>query len=259
MRRHRIPGSLSTPLFLLLALSTAAMLLRPELIAAQAAPAKHFPLLTADGLYLNNVQAEPVTLQGKKGLKLVVSEEAKQKYAHMNSQERANSPLAQHARLEGVEFSNGTITAEIAGEPAPDAGASARGFVGIAFRMQQDPRYFDCFYLRPTNGRADDQERRNHAVQYQMLPDWIWSRLRSESPGKYESYVDLETGVWTKIKIEVHGDKARLYVHDQQQPTLIVNDVKSGPNGKGAVALWLEPGTIAHFRDVTVTPEAGTK
>ena len=46
--------------------------------------------------------------------------------------------------------------------------------------------------------------------------------------------------------------KARLYVHGNEQPTLVVNDVKSGAHGKGAVALWLEPGTVAHFRNLTV-------
>ena len=51
------------------------------------------------------------------------------------------------------------------------------------------------------------------------------------------------------------GDRARLYVHDNEQPTLIVNDVKSGPNAKGGVALWLGPGTIAHFRNLTVRPD----
>jgi len=35
---------------------------------------------------------------------------------------------------------------------------------------------------------------------------------------------------------------------------LIVNDVKSGATAHGGVALWIGPGTIAHFRNVTVTP-----
>ena len=61
-------------------------------------------------------------------------------------------------------------------------------------------------------------------------------------------------GTWTKIKIEVRGEQARLYVHDNEQPTLIVKDVKSGANGHGGVALWLEPGTVAHFRNLTVEP-----
>ena len=60
--------------------------------------------------------------------------------------------------------------------------------------------------------------------------------------------------VWTKIKIDVHGERARLYVHDQAQPTLIVNDLKTGAQGRGAVALWLDRGTVAHFRNLTVQP-----
>jgi hypothetical protein len=43
-------------------------------------------------------------------------------------------------------------------------------------------------------------------------------------------------------------------VHDQQQPTLIVSDLKSGVQGKGGVALFVDIGTVAYFRNLTVTP-----
>jgi hypothetical protein len=62
--------------------------------------------------------------------------------------------------------------------------------------------------------------------------------------------------VWTKIKIDVHGERARLYVHGQEQPTLIVNDLKTGAQGRGAVALFLDRGTVAHFRSLRVEPLA---
>jgi len=65
--------------------------------------------------------------------------------------------------------------------------------------------------------------------------------------------VDLEPGKWTKIRIDVQGDHARLFVHGQPQPTLIVNDLKSGADGRGAIALWIDSGTIAHFRALRVT------
>jgi hypothetical protein len=115
------------------------------------------------------------------------------------------------------------------------------------------------FYLRPTNGRAEDQERRNHAVQYISHPAWTWDRMRKETPSRYEAYVDLQPAVWTKVRIEVRGDRARLYVHGNEQPTLVVNDVKTGASAKGAVALWLGPGTIAHFRNLRVAAEPGTR
>lgn len=85
-------------------------------------------------------------------------------------------------------------------------------------------------------------------------PEWPWFRLRKETPEKYESYVDLMPGEWTKVKIEVRGAQARLFVHEQAQPTLIVNDLKTGATAKGALALWLDIGTEAHFRNLSVTP-----
>jgi hypothetical protein len=113
---------------------------------------------------------------------------------------------------------------------------------------------YDAFYLRPTNGRAEDQLRRNHSAQYISHPAWTWARLRTETPGLYESYVDLVPNAWTKVRIDVHGRQAMLYVHDQPQPTLVVNDLKTGANVTGGVALWLDIGTDAHFRDLKITP-----
>ena len=205
---------------------------------------KQYPLQSTDNLVLHNVAAAPATLQGKSGLRLTISDAAK----------REQGPVDQLATIKDLEFSNGVIEVELAGAPAPDAPEGARGFVGIAFRLQPDDKTYDAFYIRPTNGRADDQERRNHSTQYISHPAWTWSRLRKETPSKYESYVDLVPGVWTTIKIEVRGAVAKLFVHDNEQPTLIVNDLKSGPQAKGAVALWLDAGTVAHFRNLRVTP-----
>jgi len=223
-------------------------------VAAIGQQVRTYPLEGPDGLRLHNVKAEPATLDGKKGLRITITEEAAARLQRMTPEERNGFETL--AVIEGLDFSDGVIEAEIAGIPAPGAGEGARGFVGVAFRLQTDTRTYDAFYLRPTNGRADDQERRNHATQYIAHPEWPWFRLRRETPSKYEAYVDLVTGAWTKIKIEVAGQRARLYVHDQPQPTLIVNDVKSGAGARGAVALWLDAGTIAHFRNLVVRPVA---
>jgi hypothetical protein len=236
IRSWSMPMTTST----LLVLTATAGLLLSGFAAAQT---KQYPLETVDGLVLHHVTAEPVTLQGKKGLRVTRAG------GMPGGQEERVEHIVQIANL---EFSNGVIELELAGAPAADAGAGARGFVGVAFRLQDDKKTFDAFYLRPTNGRADDQERRNHSTQYISHPAWPWPRLRKETPGRYESYVDLVAGEWTKIKIEVRGDRARLYVHDSEQPALIVNDVKSGADAKGAVALWIEAGTVAHFRNLTV-------
>jgi hypothetical protein len=228
--------------FTVIALAGVLDVLLPGLVSAQT---NQYPLEAIEGLRLHNVIAKSATLQGKKGLQLTA--------APMTPGQSEPDLLAW---IEGVEFSNGVIEAEVAGAPAAGAFEGARGFVGIAFRVQEDRKTYDAFYLRPTNGRAEDQERRNHATQYISHPDWTWSRLRRETPSRYESYVDLAPDAWTKIKIEVRGAQARLYVHDQQQPALIVNDVKSGANRTGGVALWIGPGTVAHFRNLTIKTDS---
>jgi len=129
----------------------------------------------------------------------------------------------------------------------------ARGFVGIAFRVSLNGSRFECIYLRPTNGRAEDQVRRNHSVQYISVPGFPWQRLRKEFPAQYETYVDLAPGEWTKVRIEVRGEKVRLYVHNAPHPTLLVNDLKQRQSN-GAIALWVGPGTIAHFSKLRFSP-----
>ncbi len=153
--------------------------------------------------------------------------------------------------LEGVQFRNGVIEAEVAGLPAKGAFKDARGFIGIAFRVQDRTRY-EAFFLRPTNGRADDQLRRNHATQYIGMPDYPWFRVRQENPGSYESYADMIAGEWTPIRIEVAGSKARLFVGKAAQPSLVVNDLKNGADSHGGVALWIGTGTEGYFRNVRV-------
>ncbi len=106
--------------------------------------------------------------------------------------------------------------------------------------------------MRPTNGRAADQLRRNHSVQYVSEPEFTWHRLRDEAPGKYESYADLDAGAWTKMKIVVSGTTARLYVNGAEQPCLVVNDLKHG-GGAGRIALWAHVETDAHFGTITVS------
>jgi hypothetical protein len=101
----------------------------PSLAAAQA---KRHPLESAEGLRLHDVTAQPVTYKGKKGLRIVADTARLRERAAAPGQPAA--PLL--ALVDGVDFSSGVIEVELAGEPAPGAGAGARGFVGVAFRVQ---------------------------------------------------------------------------------------------------------------------------
>src|SRR5512145_1138877 len=172
-------------------------------LAAVVRQGKQLPLVSAEGLRLHNVSAEPATLHGRQGLRLTISADAARRFASMTAEQQAQ--MEELAIVDGLEFASGVIETEVAGAVAPGAAEGARGFVGIAFRLSNDLRTYDAFYLRPTNGRAEDQERRNHALQYVSHPDWPWLRLRKETPSRYESYADLLPGEWTKIRIEVRG------------------------------------------------------
>lgn len=201
------------------------------------------------------LKKETITLSGHQNLNPVNVSMSEEVYLGKKSLKvvgKSNTDLEQFVKIKNLNFSNGTIELDMAGSPGEDAFAEARGFVGIAFRIPEDNSKFECIYLRPTNGRAEDQVRRNHAVQYSSFPDFPWSRLRKDFPEKYETYVDLSPGKWMKVKIVVNGDTAKLYVHGSPQPTLIVNDLKLGADNTGSIGLWIGPGTVAHFANLKV-------
>jgi hypothetical protein len=202
--------------------------------------AETYALDSTGGLRLVQVKAEAVSFKGRKAVRITDD-------APMNAGDAGRLAI-----LPNTSFQDGIIEVDLAGDVMSGASQAARGFVGMVFRATPDNSRFECFYLRPTNGRADDQVRRNHSVQYISIPGFPWQLLREKFPEKYESYVDLQPGEWTKVKIEVKGDHAKLYVHGNAQPSLIVNDLKQ-PVGIGAVGLWVGPATVAHFSNLRVT------
>ena len=190
---------------------------------------------TVDQLTPHQVKLEAVDYMGKHAVKII---------------EEGQVPNGEaYAIVKGAAFHNGDIEVELAGRPAGNAPGGARGFIGIAFRLQNGQ--FEYIYLRPTNGRADDQVRRNHSTQYSSHPKFGFAESRQQAPEKYESYVDLEVGVWTRYRISVEGTKARLFVHGAAQPCLIVNDLKLG-DSSGPVALWIGPGTEGYFTGLKI-------
>ncbi len=198
--------------------------------------ADEIPLSNLSRLELKGARAEVATYHGLAGLEVT---------------EVQGSRGEALAVVKNLVFHNGTIDVDVAGALSKTAEAQARGFVGVVFRMTSGGDRFECIYIRPTNGRADDQLRRNHSIQYVSSPDWPWERLRKEIPGVYESYADLAAGEWTHLRIVVNGTNASLYVNGAAQPCLIVHDLKLG-DSQGAVGLWIGPGTEGHFRNLAI-------
>jgi hypothetical protein len=213
------------------------LLVAASLVRVAPATAQEIPVTDLSRFQLRNARAEVVEHRGAKALKL--SQEAPDRGEVI-------------ALIDKLRFRNGTIDMEVSGAPLAGAGAGARGFIGVVFRAQADESRYESFYVRPTNGRAADQLRRNHATQYVSAPDWPWDRLRKESPGVYESYADMQPGEWLRMRVVVHGTDASLYVGNADQPCLVVHDLKLG-DSEGAVGLWIGPGTEGYFRNVRIS------
>lgn len=159
---------------------------------------------------------------------------------------------ATFARLRSAKFKDGTIEVKVRSRLSHDAPEFARGFIGIAFRINDDNSKFECIYVRPGNARVDDQIRRNHSIQYFAYPDFKFQRLRKESPEKYESYADMGLDEWIDLKITVKGAQAKLYVNGAKNPTLVVNDLKLGSDASGAIGLFVDVGTEGYFSDLQI-------
>jgi len=158
-------------------------------------------------------------------------------------------------KIKGLHFKNGTIEVKVLSKLMKDAPDFARGFIGIAFRINDSNTKYESIYIRPVNARVDDQVRRNHSIQYYSYPDYKFDRLRKESPERYESYSDMEMNKWITLRIEVKDAQARLFLNNNKQPSLIVNDLKHGAGSSGAIGLWVEVGTEGYFSDLKVKEE----
>jgi hypothetical protein len=207
------------------------------------AQARQFPLESAESLRLLNVAAEPATLEGKKGLRLRLSDDAARR---LGGAAPGQADIEQLASIEGVTFSNGVIEAEIAGARARALPEGARGFVGIAFRLQED---LQDLRRPPTCGRRTAapriEERRNHAAQY------ISHRLALVPAAQGDAFLDTRrTSISCREPDEDQdrgwGERAPLRARERAADADRQRR-KSGANAKGACAPGWGPGTIAHF------------
>jgi hypothetical protein len=158
---------------------------------------------------------------------------------------------ATFVKLKGVNLENGVVEVKMLSRLLPSAPPFARGFIGFSFRINEGNSAFESIYLRPTNGRADDQFRRNHTIQYFAYPDYKFDRLRAESKGEYETYADIGLDEWITVRIEFSGKSVKLYLNDQNSPAFFVKEML-GTTSSGSIGLWVEIGTEGYFKDFKI-------
>lgn len=111
-------------------------------------------------------------------------------------------------KVKEINFKNGIIEVKVLSRLLKNAPDFARGFIGVAFRINDSNTRYESIYLRPVNARVDDQLRRNHSIQYYSYRDYKFDRLRKEFPERYESYSDMEMDTWITLRIEVKDAQA---------------------------------------------------
>ena len=213
---------------------------------------------------LHNVTGEIVKFQGKKVLKIERDLTAIP-FDSTNVEATVDEP--HYAKLVDLnDFENGSIEVKMYSQlqnPPPYRGIA--GFIGLYFRVKEDDSAFESIYLRPKVGRVNNQQHRNHTVQYFSYPHAKFDTLRKTAPGKYEGSAPVALNEWITMRIEVNGETAEMFINNMKYSTFIV-DKMLGKNKKGAIGLYVDIGTIGYFKDLKVTkralkvkPKAGEK
>lgn len=158
-----------------------------------------------------------------------------------------------YAKLIDSSFHNGTIEVKMLSHLLPDAPDFARGFIGIAYRINDEDTKFESYYVRPTNGRTDDLVRKAHGCQYFSYPKYTFAYFREHAIEHYEAPVDIGLDEWICLKAVVEGKQAKFYINDAREPILVVNDMKHGDKQRGAIGFFVDIGTEAFFKDLKIT------
>jgi len=118
------------------------------------------------------------------------------------------------AFLKDTDFTNGVIEVDIAVD-------GTRSYPGINFRIQS-PQNYERFYIRPHRaGLYPD------ALQYSPATNGIteWQLWNGEG---YTASAEIPENEWIHIKIEVKDSQAKIYLGNNEQPALEINDLKHG-------------------------------
>lgn len=194
--------------------------------------------MNAENFVAVNVSAENFNLDGEKVLRVVKTEKL------------FDFDINSVAKLKDSDFHNGIIEVEMLSRLLPDAPDFARGFIGIAFRINENNSAFESFYIRPTNSNTSDPVRRAHGCQYFSFPKYTFAYLRENNITDYEAPISHGLNEWIKLKAVIKDARADFYLNDAL--TLTVTDLKRGENARGAVGFFVDIGTEAFYKNLNI-------
>jgi hypothetical protein len=136
------------------------------------------------------------------------------------------------AWLKNVSFKEGTIDIDLRGKDV-----FLQSFLGIAFHATDNDHY-ELVYFRPFNFQYQDTARRRWSLQYMVIPDYPWNKLRKEHPLVYENFITPapKADEWFHATIVVKNDWIKVYVNHSPTPSLQVK--KLGNMKDGMIGLW---------------------
>jgi hypothetical protein len=129
------------------------------------------------------------------------------------------------AYLKNVEFHNGVIEVDVAVD-------GSRSYPGIVFRRRSDKNY-ERVYLRPHRaGFYLD------ALQYTPIFNGVTGWQLYHGKG-FTAGASFPVNEWFRLRLEVRGAQARVFLGDAVRPALVIDDLKHG-DSRGAIGIMSE-------------------
>lgn len=142
------------------------------------------------------------------------------------------------AYLNDVRFANGTIEVDVA-----VASDRARSYPGILFRVAPGQNW-ERFYIRPHR-----QTLYGDTLQYVPAFNGVDSWQLYSGPG-YTAGAVIPIGTWFRVRIEVSGSQARVFIGDSAEPALRIPDLRHG-TGAGGLGVMGPADGSAFFSNFT--------
>lgn len=118
-----------------------------------------------------------------------------------------------------------------------------RNFPGLAFRMQ-DLNNFETFYIGAQKSGLGDATRYTPVFNGQQAWQLYYGNGHTKPfPWKFDT--------WHRIKLDVHGQQADVYIDDMDKPFTVLADLKREWKG-GEIALYSDESDV-HFANASYT------
>jgi sugar lactone lactonase YvrE len=147
--------------------------------------------------------------------------------------------LSGTAYLNDLQFQDGVIEVDIAAD-------GTRSYPGIIFRMQSEGNY-ERLYVRPHRaGLYPD------AIQYTPVFNRLEGWQLYNGTG-YTAAAELPPGEWVRLRLEVKGKQARVYLGERASPAMVITDLKHGVSS-GTLGVLGPKNETACFSNFSYTP-----